>query len=74
MNIVRFRLNLSQEQILAYYQGAANKVSVRAEDGRIIKFPAQWLRPHVSADGVRGRFQLRFTEENRLIDLRRIGD
>lgn len=70
---VRFRLALTPEQYLAYYQGAARNVVVRAEDGRRIQFPADQLRRHVTSEGVTGRFQLRFDDNHKLIDLVRIG-
>ncbi len=60
--------------MLAYYQGAASQIRVRADDGRMVQFPAEWLRPHVSANGVHGRFEMRFSTKNKLIELRRIGD
>jgi hypothetical protein len=74
METVRFRLNLSAEKMLAYYQGAAQQISVRASDGRRVQFPAQWLRRYVTADGVIGLFELRFGADRKLIDLQRIAD
>jgi hypothetical protein len=71
---VRFRLDISPDRLLAYYRGNVEQVSVVAEDGRRIQFPAQWLRGHVRRDGVHGRFQLRFREDRRLISLTRIDD
>ncbi len=74
MNLVRFCLNLSRPRILAYYRGVASQISVCADDGRVVQFPADWLRPHVSVKGVHGRFEMRFSAENKLIELRRIGE
>lgn len=74
MDLVRFRIDISREQMLSYYGGAANQISTRADDGRVIRFPAQWLRPHVGTDGVHGRFEMRFDEQHKLIDLKRVGD
>jgi len=74
MNLVRFHLNLSYPRMLAYYQGTASQIRVRADDGRMLQFPAECLRPHVSGNGVHGRFEMRFSAENKLIDLRRTGD
>jgi len=71
---VRFRLALTPEQFLAYYQGTARNVVVRAEDGRRIQFPAEHLRGQVTAEGVHGLFELRFDGHHKLLDLRRIGD
>lgn len=74
MDSVRFRLDLSPEQILAYYQGAARQVLVRARDGRRVQFPAEWLRRFISPGGVQGEFQLSFDDQHRLLELRRLGD
>lgn len=74
MDIARFRLNLSAEQMRSYYEGVARQVIVRASDGRRVQFPAQWLRCFVTQDGVRGLFEMRFGDDHKLIDLRRIGD
>ncbi|MCP5196256.1 MAG: DUF2835 domain-containing protein [Gammaproteobacteria bacterium] len=74
METVRFRLNLSAEQMHRYYEGVARQVMVRVSDGRRVQFPAQWLRRFVTRDGVSGLFQMRFSENWKLIDLQRIED
>ncbi len=74
METIRFRLSLSAERMLAYYQGAAQQVSVQTGDGRRVQFPAQWLRRFVTAAGVTGLFEMRFGADHKLIDLRRIAD
>lgn len=74
MHSARFRLTLSPEQILAYYQGTARQVLVRALDGRRIQCPAEWLRRFISPSGVQGEFQLSFDDQHRLLELRRLGD
>ncbi len=74
MDTVHFRLSLTAEQMRSYYEGVARQVVVRAHDGRRIQFPAQWLRRFVTLDGVHGRFEMRFGEDHKLIDFRRVGD
>ena len=69
---VRFDINIPAEQILAYYQGIARKVSVLAHDGRRIEFPADKLRPFLDHDGVRGIFELEFDDEHRFVALHRM--
>jgi hypothetical protein len=71
---IRFRLDISAEDYLAYYQGAVRDVLVRAEDGRRVKFPAGALQPHITRDGIHGRFELRFDANHKLIGLQRLGD
>lgn len=71
---IRFRLAISAEDYLAYYQGAAKAVVVRAEDGRRVRFPAGALQPFITHQGIHGRFELRFDARHKLQALRRIGD
>lgn len=74
METVHFRLRLTAEQMRSYYEGAASQVIVRASDGRRVQFPAQWLRRFVTLGGVNGLFEMRFGDDRKLIDLRRVGD
>ncbi len=64
---IRFRLALSAEEYLAYYQGSAQVVVARSEDNRIIRFPANAIRKFVTHDGIFGRFEIFFDENNKLI-------
>ncbi len=73
MQEIRFYLRLSPEAYQAYYRGAARSVTVTAEDGRLIQFPAERLRPFYSHGGVQGRFLLRIDDQNRFQELVRIG-
>ena len=72
MRTVRFNLAISSNNYLSYYQGRARSVSGMADDGSRIKFPAEHLRPFVMHDGVQGRFELVFDDNNRFIALRKI--
>lgn len=74
MTTLRFRLNISAEHYLAYYQGVARQVVATAHDGQRVQFPAERLRPFVTHDGVRGEFALEFDADNRFVALRRIGE
>ena len=69
---IRFSLNISTETYLSYYQGSARNVSVQAEDGRNIKFPASALQKFVSHSGIQGRFEIVFNDQNKLIGLNKI--
>ena len=71
---LRIRLDLSSQEYLAYYQGRAVAIQTMSLDGRRVRFPASILRPHLAHDGIRGLFVLRFDGNNRVVDLRRIGD
>jgi len=69
----RFSLHVGPEELLRYYRGRASMVAVTADDGSRLRFPAASLRPFVTREGVHGRFLIRFDENLRLLELRRIG-
>ncbi len=71
---IRFRLAISADKYLRFYAGQARSVVARSHDGRRVQFPAGALRRFVSRDGVHGEFELRFDDDNKLIDLFRIGN
>lgn len=71
---IRFRLDISADDYLAYYRGSIRDIVVGTEDGRRVKFPAGALQPFVTRTGIRGRFELRFDANNKLIGLHRLGD
>ncbi len=71
---IRFSLTLSPELYLSHYQGHARNVSVVADDGRRVEFPANALRPFVSRHGVHGHFELLIDSNNRLQQLKRLPD
>ncbi|HEB96609.1 MAG TPA: DUF2835 family protein [Sedimenticola thiotaurini] len=73
MQRIRFRIDLPPERFVRYYQGVAQAVVVQAEDGRNIQLPAVNLRPFVTGEGVRGRFQLTLDDDGRLLQIDRIG-
>lgn len=71
---VRFRLDISPDDYLAYYQRAARDIVVRADDGRRIRFPASALQRFVAHDGIHGRFELRFDADHKLLGLWRLDE
>lgn len=72
-NTVRFALNISQDKLLSYYEGAARAVVVNSLDGRSIQFPANLLRQFVTSEGVQGIFEMEFDANNKFVAMRRIG-
>ena len=72
MHGVAVQLQIYSESMLKVYDGRAQAVEARAEDGRIVRFPANILRPFVLKDGVRGRFWLEFDSEHRYVGIRRL--
>ena len=67
VNSIRFRLAISAEEYLAYYQGSAQEIVARSDDNRIVRFPASAIRKFVTHDGIFGRFEITFDENNKLI-------
>lgn len=65
MKSITIAINISQEQYLSWYQGTVSQVQALDEAGKTIRFPAKILQPYVSHDGVQGRFQISFDQENR---------
>ncbi len=70
--IIRFSLLLSYEQYLKVYQGSAKNVSVIADDGRRIAFPARNIQAFLTKEGINGYFQMELTSENKFVTLKKI--
>ena len=73
MREYRFVIQLPADQALAYYQGVIDTVQAVDLQGRRIRFPARLLRSHITHLGIEGWFALRVDDQNRAIDLRRLG-
>lgn len=69
---IRFRLDLSTDEYLAYYKGVVRDVVVRADDGRRVQFPAGALQPFITHQGIHGRFELRFDANHKFVGLQRL--
>jgi hypothetical protein len=69
---IHFKLQLSYEQFLKVYQGIAKNVTVTAEDGRRIAFPARNIQTFLTKEGIRGYFEMELTAENKFVNIRRI--
>lgn len=69
---IRFSLNLSYDQFLAVYQGQAKRVSVIADDGRRIEFPAGKIQSYLTKKGIQGYFEMTLTETNKFVSIQKI--
>ena len=69
---IRFRLAISAEEYLAYYQGSAQVVVARSDNNKTIRFPASAIRKFVTHDGIFGSFEITFDENNKLIAIQPI--
>ncbi|MCF6238686.1 MAG: DUF2835 domain-containing protein [Candidatus Marinimicrobia bacterium] len=72
MQKIYFRLQISQQQYLQYYQGTASAVQVIAENSQKIQFPAIRIRPFLTHSGIHGRFCLTIGEDNHFINLEKL--
>ena len=66
---IRFSLQISYEQYLRVYQGTAKNISVVADDGRRIAFPAGKVQSFLTRDGITGYFEMVINSENKFIEL-----
>ena len=69
---IRFRLAISAEKYLAYYQGRAQDIVARSEDSRKLRFPASAIRKFLTHEGIFGTFEIQFDEHNKLIEVRQL--
>ena len=65
-------LNISADEYLRYYQGAARTVLATMQDGRRVRFPANILQHAVSHDGIRGRFAIYFDQSGKFERIERL--
>jgi hypothetical protein len=69
---IRFALKLPYDQYLKVYQGIAKNVSVIADDGRRIAFPAGKIQPFLTKQGINGYFEMELTPENKFIRIKKL--
>ncbi len=72
MRELRFSLRIHADDYLAYYRGSARSVIVTADNGLRVQFPASVLQRFVTPEGISGRFAIRFDDQNRFVDIRRL--
>lgn len=72
MQKMRFYLDISPQQYLSYYKGAAKFVNVQTDYGRTLKFPASELQKFVTHSGIQGRFEIEFNAQYKLVNLSRV--
>ncbi len=65
MQALVVNLSISPEAYQRLYAGMAKHVTATAVDGRRVQFPANILRPYVTHQGIRGRFRIQFSDDNR---------
>ena len=66
------RLEISADQYLRYYSGAANTVTAKTVAGITIRFPANVLQKYLLRDGIKGEFRIVYDNNNRLVSFDRV--
>ena len=74
LSVLVVDLAISTEKLKRVYSGGAQEVVARSRDGRVVRFPANILRPFVEHDGVHGSFKIHFDDQNRCQSIDRIHD
>lgn len=72
--VLTFRLHVDREEAMRYYRGEASAVVARTDTGQSLQFPALHVRRFITQNGIHGRFQIRFDDKHKLLNLERIGD
>ena len=67
-----FRIRMTQQQFLRYYQGSINSVQVVSESGQTLRFPAHRLRSFLTTTGISGRFALIVDQHNRFVRMEKL--
>jgi len=69
---IRFTLRLSYDQYSKVYQGIAKNVSVKADDGRRVEFPAGKIQPFLTREGINGDFELELSGHNKFVNIKKL--
>lgn len=69
---IHFSLQLSYDQYLQVYQGIAKNISVIADDGRRIAFPARNIQNFLTKEGIKGYFEMELTAENKFVSIKKL--
>lgn len=72
MHALVVNLMIDPEEFQRLYAGSVKDVSAIAVDGRRVQFPGNILRQFVTREGIRGRFMIRFDDENRFESIQRL--
>lgn len=69
---IRFHLRISYDLYLSVYQGISKMVRTKAEDGRIIEFPAARIQQFLTREGIVGYFEMELTDNNKFVGIRKL--
>lgn len=69
---IRFRINIDYAQYLSVYEGLSKSIRVKADDGRVLDFPAGRMQTFLTREGIQGYFEMELTARHKFIALRRL--
>lgn len=69
---VSFSMSINAEEVQKYYRGEALNILATADNGLKVQFPANLILPHVTHQGVCGRFVLSYRDDGKAISLERV--
>ncbi|PIP79952.1 MAG: hypothetical protein COW84_07710 [Gammaproteobacteria bacterium CG22_combo_CG10-13_8_21_14_all_40_8] len=72
MSHVIVQFNISRQEYLKVYAGAAKTVTTKSLEGVKVQFPADILRAYVDHQGVHGRFKISFDDKNKFVGIVRV--
>ena len=67
-----FSISLNSEQVLLYYKGKKHRVQVRTREGFTMSLPYDILLQHVTREGIYGTFEISYSDDGQLGELRKI--
>lgn len=67
-----FSISLTSDHVLQYYKGKKHRVQVRTREGFTMSLPYDILLQHVTREGIYGTFEISYSDDGKLGDLRRI--
>jgi len=65
-------LNISPEEYIYWYTGAARTVLATSIDGRSVRFPANILQPFITRQGIQGQFCIFFKADGKFDRIERL--
>ena len=72
MNKAVFSISLNSQSVMQYYQGKKNRVQVQTRQGFSMSIPYDILLKFVTREGIYGTFEISYSNDGKLGELRRI--
>jgi hypothetical protein len=73
MREYRFSLDMPYSELIPFYEGHIRDLIVTTWGGTRVRIAFHHFRPHIGHDGLHGRFAIILDENNRLLQIGRIG-